>query len=34
VTARCAGDLPLGERVRVRLMLADVMKRQVRFELA
>ena len=34
VTARCAGDLPLGERVRVRLMLADVVKRQVRFELA
>ena len=27
------GDLPLGERVRVRLTLADVAKRQVRFEL-
>jgi exoribonuclease R len=35
VTARCEGhDLPLGERVRVRLELADVMKRQVRFGLA
>jgi len=35
VTARCDGkDLPLGERVRVRLELADVMKRQVRFTLA
>jgi exoribonuclease R len=34
VTARCQGDLPLGERVRVRLTLADVVKRQVRFELA
>ena len=34
VTARCEGDLPLGERVRVRLVLADVAKRQVRFELA
>jgi exoribonuclease R len=34
VTARCVGDLPLGERVRVRLTLADVAKRQVRFELA
>jgi exoribonuclease R len=33
VTARCVGDLPLGERVRVRLTLADVLKRQVRFEL-
>jgi exoribonuclease R len=33
VTARCEGDLPLGERVRVRLTLADVAKRQVRFEL-
>jgi exoribonuclease R len=34
VTAHCAGDLPLGERVRVRLALADVARRQVRFELA
>ena len=34
VTARSDGDLPLGERVRVRLTLADVAKRQVRFELA
>ncbi len=34
VTAHCQGELPLGERVRVRLVLADVAKRQVRFELA
>ena len=35
VTARCAGDdLPLGNRVEVRLELADVAKRQVRFALA
>jgi exoribonuclease R len=34
VTARSQGDLPLGERVRVRLTLADVAKRQVRFALA
>ena len=34
VTAHCEGDLPLGERVRVRLTLADVAKRQIRFELA
>jgi exoribonuclease R len=34
VTARCEGDVPLGERVRVRLTLADVARRQVRFELA
>jgi exoribonuclease R len=34
VTARCDGDeLPLGERVRVRLERADVMQRQVRFAL-
>ncbi len=32
VTARCEGDdLPLGERITVRLELADVAKRQVRF---
>ncbi|HUP32730.1 MAG TPA: RNB domain-containing ribonuclease [Gaiellaceae bacterium] len=34
VTARCEGKLPLGERVRVRLTLADVAERRVRFELA
>ena len=35
VTARCVGkNLPLGERVDVRLTLADTEKRQVRFELA
>jgi len=34
VTAHCEGELPLGERVRVRLILADVAKRQVRFEIA
>ena len=34
VSARCEGRLPLGERVDVRLTLADVAKRQVRFELA
>ena len=34
VTAHCAGDLPLGERVRVRLVLADIQARQVRFEVA
>jgi exoribonuclease R len=34
VTAHCEGRLPLGERVRVRLVLADVAKRQVRFELS
>ncbi|HET9508541.1 MAG TPA: hypothetical protein VFO81_11385, partial [Gaiellaceae bacterium] len=35
VTARCVGDdLPLGDRVEVRLVLADVVARQVRFELA
>jgi exoribonuclease R len=35
VTARCEGKiLPLGERVDVRLELADVAKRQVRFVLA
>jgi exoribonuclease R len=34
VTARCDGhDLPLGEPVRVRLDVADVMARQVRFTL-
>jgi exoribonuclease R len=35
VTARCEGrDLPLGETVTVRLELADVVQRQVRFSLA
>jgi len=34
VTASCKGRLPLGERVLARLVLADVVKRQVRFELA
>ncbi len=35
VTARCEGkDLPLGEPVEVRLVVADVSKRLVRFELA
>ena len=35
VTARCDGPgLPLGEPVRVRCTLADVMQRQVRFALA
>jgi hypothetical protein len=33
VTAHCTGELPLGERVTVRLELADVAKRQVRFVL-
>ena len=32
VTARCDGQgLPLGERIQVRLELADVMQRQARF---
>jgi exoribonuclease R len=35
VSARCDGDdLPLGERVEVRLVLADVARREVRFEVA
>jgi exoribonuclease R len=35
VRARCAGaGLPVGERVRVRLLAADVAARQVRFERA
>ena len=35
VTAHCEGEnLPLGERVDARLVLADVAKRQVRFVLA
>jgi len=34
VTARCTGDLPLGEEVLVRLTEADVQKRVVRFALA
>ncbi len=34
VAGHCEGKLPLGEHVRVRLVLADVAKRQIRFELA
>ena len=35
VTARCTGDdLPLGGRIDVRLEVADVMQRLVRFERA
>jgi exoribonuclease R len=34
VTARCTGDLPLGEQIEVRLEVADVMQRLVRFERA
>ena len=35
VTARCHGaDLPLGRRIRARLLMADVEKRQVSFERA
>lgn len=34
VAAHCAGKLPLGERIEVRLVLADVVRRQVRFALA
>jgi exoribonuclease R len=33
VRGRCSGDrLPVGERIRVRLVTADVVQRQVRFE--
>ncbi|PSK63169.1 hypothetical protein B0E53_04888 [Micromonospora sp. MH33] len=31
---RCTGDLPLGERVRVRLTAADPAQRKVAFERA
>ncbi|MGC4805614.1 RNB domain-containing ribonuclease [Micromonospora sp. DT233] len=34
VRARCTGELPLGERVRVRLVTADPTARKVLFELA
>jgi exoribonuclease R len=34
VTARCTGELPLGEEVEVRLEVADVKQRLVRFALA
>jgi exoribonuclease R len=34
VRARCVGELPLGERIRVRLVEADPQRRQVLFELA
>jgi exoribonuclease R len=33
VRARCDGNLPLGEHVRVRLVEADVTRRTVRFAL-
>ncbi len=32
VRARCAGQLPLGERIRVRLVTADPVRRTVMFE--
>jgi exoribonuclease R len=32
VRAPCDGRLPVGERIRVRLVAADVPTRQVRFE--
>jgi hypothetical protein len=32
VQARCVGDLPLGERIRVRLTVADPDTRTVEFE--
>lgn len=34
VRAKCLGDLPLGERVQVRLTAADPVSRTVRFERA
>ena len=34
VTAHCLGELPLGEAIHARLVLADVEQRQVRFERA
>jgi exoribonuclease R len=34
VRARCLGELPLGERVPVRLTVADPLKREVQFERA
>jgi hypothetical protein len=34
VRARCEGDLPLGERIRVRLAVADPSTRTVLFEKA
>jgi exoribonuclease R len=34
VRGQCEGELPLGERVQVRLVEADVSHRQVRFALA
>jgi hypothetical protein len=33
VLARCVGELPLGERVRARLTVADPATRTVQFEL-
>ena len=34
VRARCTGELPLGERMRVRLTVADPVRREVQFEKA
>jgi hypothetical protein len=34
VRARCLGELPLGERIPVRLTVADPVRRDVRFERA
>jgi hypothetical protein len=34
VLARCAGELPLGERIRARLVTADPESRKVEFERA
>jgi hypothetical protein len=34
VRARCDGELPLGERVPVRLVIADPKRRRVLFERA
>jgi hypothetical protein len=34
VRGECEGELPLGERVQVRLQEADVSRRRVRFALA
>jgi exoribonuclease R len=34
VRARCLGELPLGERIAVRLTVADPVRRDVRFERA
>jgi len=34
VRARCVGELPLGERIQVRLTVADPARREVQFETA